>query len=41
MLSKSAARAFFLLGTIGFSAVFLLRVLQFSHRGCTTGSKKG
>ena len=24
MLSKSAARAFFLLGTIGFSAVFLL-----------------
>ncbi len=32
MLSKSAARAFFLLGTIGFSAVFLLLTIDTIRR---------
>ena len=32
MLSKSAARVFFLLGTIGFSAVFLLLTIDTIRR---------
>ena len=32
MLSKSAARAFFLIGTVGFSVIFLLLMLDTIRR---------